>query len=111
MTSNKMKHLKRFNEEFGKEEIVFTSKRNPMLVITVSISPDRRISNIDNSTGIRFPFSVGQPINRSMEVWASNNSFLMDGKDVGPEKKVFGVRASDVPQGHEWRSIYPNKFK
>jgi hypothetical protein len=22
----------------------------------------------------------------------------------------FGVRASDVPQGHEWRHIFPNKF-
>jgi hypothetical protein len=106
-----MKHLKRFNEEFGKNEIVFTNKRNPRLVITVSISPDRRISEIDNSTGIRFPFSVGQPINRTMEVWASNNNFLMDGQDTSPEKKVFGVRASDVPQGHEWRSIYPNKFR
>ncbi len=106
-----MKHLKRFNEEFGRDEVVFTSQRNPRLVITVSISPDRRISNIDNNTGIRFPFYIGQPINRTMEVWASNNNFLMDGKDVSPEKKVFGVRASDVPQGHEWRSIYPNKFR
>ncbi len=42
-----MKHLKRFNEEFGRDEVVFTSQRNPRLVITVSISPDRRISNID----------------------------------------------------------------
>jgi hypothetical protein len=106
-----MKYLKRFNEEFGKNEIVFISQRNPRLLITVSISPDRRISNIDNKTGIRFPFSVGQPINRTMEVWASNNNFLMDGQNTSPEKKVFGVRTSDVPQGHEWRSIYPNKFR
>ena len=54
-----MKHLKRFNEEFGRDEVVFTSQRNSRLVNTVSISPDRRISNIDNKTGIRFPFSVG----------------------------------------------------
>lgn len=47
-----MKHLKRFNEEFGRDEVVFTGQRNPRLVITVSISPDRRISNIDNKTGI-----------------------------------------------------------
>ena len=45
-----MKHLKRFNEEFGRDEVVFTSQRNLRLVIT--ISPDRRISNIDNKTGI-----------------------------------------------------------
>lgn len=27
-----MKHLKRFNEEFGRDEVVFTSQRNPRLV-------------------------------------------------------------------------------
>ncbi len=106
-----MKHLKRFDESFGKEKIEFVSQRNPRLRIVVEISPDRRIAAIDNPTGTRFPFSVGQPLNRNLEVWASNNGFLMDGKDVGPEKKIFGVRASDVPQGHEWRSIYPNKFR
>ena len=106
-----MKHLKRFDESFGKERIEFSSQRNPRLRIVVEISPDRRIAAIDNPTGTRFPFSVGQPLNRNLEVWASNNGFLMDGKDVGPEKKIFGVRASDVPQGHEWRSIDPNKFR
>jgi hypothetical protein len=50
-------------------------------------------------------------LNRNIEVWACNNNFLMDGKDTCPEKKIFGVRASDVPQGHEWRHIFPNKFK
>ena len=43
--------------------------------------------------------------------WACNNLFLIDGKDTCPEKKVFGIRASDIPQGHELRKIYPNKFK
>jgi hypothetical protein len=99
------------NEEFGKDEIIFTGKRNPRLTIVVKISPDRRISEIENKTGIRFPFVVGQPLNRNIEVWACNNNFLMDGQDTCPEKKVFGVRASDVPKGHEWRHIFPNKFK
>ena len=99
------------NEEFGKNEIIFTGKRNPRLSIIVKISPDRRISEIENKTGIRFPFVVGQPLNRNIEVWACNNNFLMDGKDTCPEKKIFGVRSSDVPQGHEWRHIFPNKFK
>ena len=27
------------------------------------------------------------------------------------QKKIFGVRSSDVPQGHEWRHIFPHKFK
>lgn len=98
-------------EAFGKNEIIFTGKRNPRLVITVKISPDRRISEIDNKTGIRFPFVVGQLLNRNIETWACNNNFLMDGKDTCPEKKIFGVRASDVPGGHEWRHIFPHKFK
>ena len=75
------------------------------------ISPDRRISEIENKTGIRFPFVVGQPLNRNIEVWACNNNFLIDGQDTCPEKKIFGVRSSDVPQGHEWRHIFPHKFK
>jgi hypothetical protein len=99
------------NEEFGKSEIIFTGKRNPRLTIVVKISPDRRISEIENKTGIRFPFVVGQPLGRNIEVWACNNNFLMDGQDTCPEKKIFGVRASDVPQGHEWRHIFPHKFK
>ena len=68
-------------------------------------------SSIENKSGTMFPFSVGQILNRNIEVWASNNNFLMDGKDTGPEKKIFGVKISDVPKGHEWRHIYPNKFR
>lgn len=102
---------KSINEEFDKSQIVFTGKRNPRLTIVVKISRDRRISEIENKTGIRFPFVVGQVISRNIEVWACNNNFLMDGQDTCPEKKIFGVRASDVPQGHEWRHIFPNKFK
>ena len=99
------------NEDFGKNEIIFTGKRNPRLTIVVKISPDRRISEIENKTGIRFPFSVGQPLGRNIEVWACNNNFLMDGKDTCPEKKIFGVKTSDVTKGHEWRHIFPHKFK
>ena len=69
-----------------------------------------RITEIENETGMRFPFSVGQILNRTAEVWACNNNFLMDGKDTCPEKKIFGVKSSDVPQGHEWRHIFPHKF-
>lgn len=92
-------------------EVKFTHKRNPRLEIIVTKSPDGRIVNIENESGIRFPFQVGQLLQRNVEVWACNNNFLMDGKDTCPEKKIFGVRAKDVPQGHEWRHIFPNKFK
>ena len=106
-----MKHLKNFNESIHEREVKFTNKRNPRLEIVVTKSPDGRITGIENETGIRFPFSVGQLLQRNVEVWACNNNFLMDGKDTCPEKKIFGVKASDVPQGHEWRHIFPNKFK
>ena len=35
----------------------------------------------------------------------------MDGKDTCPEKKIMGMRASDIPKGHELRHIFPHKFK
>ena len=97
-------------ESIYEREVVFTNKRNPRLVIKVKKNPDGRITGIQNETGMRFPFSVGQILNRTAEVWACNNNFLMDGKDTCPEKKIFGVRAKDVPQGHEWRHIFPHKF-
>ena len=97
-------------ESIYEREVVFTNKRNPRLVITIKKSPDGRITNIENETGIRFPFSIGQLLQRNVEVWACNNNFSMDGKDTCPEKKIFGVKSSDVPQGHEWRHIFPHKF-
>ena len=97
-------------ESIYEREVVFTNKRNPRLVITIKKNPDGRITEIENETGMRFPFSVGQILNRTAEVWACNNNFLMDGKDTCPDKKIFGVKTKDVPQGHEWRHIFPHKF-
>ena len=97
-------------ESIYEREVVFTNKRNPRLVITIKKNPDGRITEIQNETGMRFPFSVGQILNRTAEVWACNNNFLMDGKDTCPDKKIFGVKTKDVPQGHEWRHIFPHKF-
>jgi len=105
-----LKHLKLFEEIGLQREVIFTHKRNPNLEIAVTKSLDGRIINIENNSSIRFPFSVGQILNRNVEVWACNNNFLMDNKSTCPEKKIFGVRTKDVPQGHEWRHIYPNKF-
>lgn len=112
-----MKHLKNFKLferlleiSSYEKKVIFTNKRNTNLIITVTKTPDGRITSIENTTGIRFPFSVGQFMQRNVETWACNNNFLMDGKDTCPEKKIFGVRTKDVPQGHEWRFIFPNKF-
>jgi hypothetical protein len=35
----------------------------------------------------------------------------MDGKDMSPEKKVMGIKVSDIPLGHELRTLYPGKFR
>lgn len=96
-------------ENFGERIRVLKSKRTNR-EITVKIQ-DGRISEVDNEAGVRFPFEVGSFWNRNVEVWACNNHFYLDGKDTCPEQKVFGVRASDVPQGHEWRTLFPNKFR
>jgi hypothetical protein len=106
-----MKHLKKINEYYNRKEIIFKSKRNPSMSIMVVKSPDGRIESIVNKTGIRFPYQVGQLFTRNIESWACNNNFLMDDKDMCPEKKIFGVKISDVPQRHEWRRIYPSKFR
>lgn len=105
-----MKHLKIF-EGYEPAQVVFKHKRNPNLVITVEKNPDGRIAMITNETGMRFPFSEGQIMQRNVETWACNNNFYMDDKDTCPEEKIFGVRVSDVPQGHEWRTIFPQKFR
>lgn len=97
-------------ESFMKKTIIFMSKKNNNLTIKVIIEGGR-ISSIENDANIRFPFSVGQLLSRNVEVWACNNNFYMDGKDTCPEKKVFGIRTSDIPHGHELRHLYPNKFK
>lgn len=104
-----MKYLQKFNESL-KKDIILTSKRNRELTIKVTIVADR-ISEIENNANIRFPFEIGQTISRNIETWACTNNFLLDNKDTCPEKKIFGVKISDVPKNHEWRTIYPNKFR
>ncbi len=104
-----MENLKTF-ESFNEIEMKFTHKRNPSLNFSVYKSPDGTISRIENCQ-VRFPFDIGQRLSRNIEVWACNNYFMIDGKDTCPEKKVFGIKTSDIPQGHELRKIYPNKFR
>jgi hypothetical protein len=100
------------NEGFSDVKITFTHKINPSLSFVVYKNLDGRISRVDNlNSRIRFPFNVGQRINRNIETWACNNNFLIDGNDPCPEQKIFGVKVSDVPRGYEWRTIFPNKFR
>jgi hypothetical protein len=107
-----MKYIKKITENYlNTREIVFTHKRNRTLTITITITPDGFIDDIINDRGVRFPFSKGQRFQRNIESWACNNDYLMNGEDTCPEEKIFGIRVSDIPQGHELRYIYPNKFK
>lgn len=97
------------SESYGERAHTFESKRTRRK-ITVKVQGGR-ITEVENESGVRFPFEVGSMWNSNTEVWACNNNFLLDGKDTCPEEKIFGVRASDVPMGHEWRTMFPNKFR
>jgi len=96
---------------YGSREDVFRNKNNPRVVITVNKGPDGRITAIDNPQRVRFPFAIGQLMTRNIETWACNNDFLINEHDPCPEQKIFGIKTSQVPQGHEWRRIFPNKFR
>jgi hypothetical protein len=94
-------------------EVKFVSKRNRTQAFNVYKTPDGRITRIEkpNHVHVNFPFKVGQILNRNIETWACNNHFYINGKDTCPEEKVFGIRKSDIPQGHELRNLFPNKFR
>lgn len=104
-----MRHLVVYESWSQEKTIVLESIRNRARII-LSIQAGR-IQTIDNPRGIRFPWSEGQTLNRSLETWACNNGFTINGKDPCPEEKIFGIKTSDIPKGHEWRMIFPNKFK
>jgi hypothetical protein len=103
-----MKNLELY-ENFGRERITtLTSRRGKDIIITLL---GARIQSIDNQSGVNFPFSVGQSYTQSIETWACNNGFTIDGKSPCPEEKIFGIRKKDIPQGHELRFLFPHKFR
>jgi hypothetical protein len=103
-----MKHIKIYENYGQSKEMILTSRQNREIRISIE---GGRITSIDNQSGVRFPWTVNQPINQGIKTWACNNGFKIDGQDPCPEKKIFGVRAKDVPMGHEWRTLFPNKFR
>ncbi len=107
-----VKYIKRIEEQYSEmREYEFTHKNRPSHIITIKVSPDGFIQEIENEFNLRFPFSVGQRFSRNFEVWACNNNFFMNGEDTCPEEKIFGIKKSDIPMGHELRMMYPHKFK
>lgn len=97
------------NESYERD-VVFQHKHRKNVSIILKLEGSR-IKEIQNETNFRFPYKIGQPYNMGLETWACNNQFTLDGRDTCPKKKIFGINVDDVPQGHEWRHIYPNKFR
>jgi hypothetical protein len=103
-----MEHIELFEAYNTPTKMVLTSRQNRDIIITLL---GGRIKTIDNKAGVNFPFSVGQQYTRTIETWACNNNFKLDGKSPCGEQKVFGIRTKDIPQGHELRMLFPNKFR
>ncbi len=102
-----MKNLELY-ENYGQRIKILTDRRGQNIEVKLQGS---MIKEVINNTQIRFPFHIGSSWNMSIETWACNNNFKIDGKDPCPEEKIFGIRAKDIPQGHELRLLYPHKFR
>jgi hypothetical protein len=92
------------------EEIILTSRQGRKIKIKMTHG---KIEEIDNESGVVFPFVTGQPFTVFMKGWACRNGFKWNGTDPCEqgEKKIFGVKTKHVPKGHEWRQIFPGKFR
>ncbi len=103
-----MKHIQLF-ESWRREEIItLTSRQGRDIIVTTRHG---KIEEIDNQSGVPFPFAVDQPITVFMKSWACNHGFKWNGEDPCPEEKVFGIKQSHIPMGHELRRMFPNKFR
>ena len=103
-----MENIEIYESYSNERVVVLKSLRG--LDITMSVQGGR-IKSINNQSGVRFPFSEGQGYTRSIETWACNNNFTIDGKSPCGDKKVFGIKTKDIPQGHELRRLFPSKFR
>lgn len=115
-----MENLDRFDEYQPKidfdfyQQFILTKKNNSSIRIIIFVDRNYKIIKIEgvNTKRLYFPFKEGIRLSLSkLSDWACENDFLVNGKNTCQEEKVFGIRASDVPQGHPLRFIYPNKFR
>ena len=99
-----------FESWMREEEIILTSRQGRKIFIKMTHG---KIEEIDNESGVIFPFVTGQPFTVFMKGWACRNGFKWNGNDPCDqgEKKIFGVKTKHVPKGHEWRQIFPGKFR
>lgn len=103
-----MKHLEVYEGYSDEQTVILTSRQGREIKFS---SRGGRITDIQNDSGVRFPYSVGQTANASMKTWACNNGFKWNGDDPCPEEKIYGIRKKDIPQGHELRMLFPHKFR
>jgi hypothetical protein len=104
---NRIKNIV-FESSRYERDVVLTSRQGRDILVKVL---DGKIASVENNSGIRFPYNIGQHWNRSIETWACTNKFKIDGEDPCPEEKIFGIRKKDIPMGHELRMMYPSKFR
>lgn len=104
---NRIKNIVLESSRYDRD-VVLTSRQGRDILVKVI---GGRITSIENNSGVRFHYSIGQHWNRSIETWACNNGFKIDGEDPCPEEKIFGIRKKDIPMGHELRMMYPSKFR
>lgn len=102
-----MKNLELY-ENYGNRSVVLESRGKRKITFDVE---GGKIKNVVNEAGIRFPYHEGEHYNRGIETWCCNNNFTMDGKDMCPDEKVFGVKKKDIPKGHPLRLVMPHKFR
>jgi len=84
------------------DKIVFRKIVNPRVRLTIEKYPNGKILSIENTYNIRFPYKIGEVINRGYETWANANGYeiSIDGGTNfkgGPEKKKFGIPISLLP--------------
>lgn len=109
-----MKNLLLFEAFVPDGDIILTSRQNKDITLTIL---GGRIDTIDNQSGVNFPYSKNDRYTSSIETWACNNGFKIDGKDPCPKKdeRIFGMKVKDIPkntqQGMELRMLFPNKFR
>lgn len=104
------KYIQLYESWHREEKITLTSRQGRDIKIIVKHG---KIEEIDNQSGVPFPFFTGQPVTVFMKSWACNHGFKWNGEsacDPG-EKKIFGVKAKFIPKEHEWRKIWPGKFR
>jgi hypothetical protein len=67
-----MKHIALFENWKREEKITLTSRQGKEITVEVV---NGQIVEIENETGIPFPFFTGQPVTVFMKGWASDHNF------------------------------------